>query len=180
MQNKDREAIAKLYLEAWDRSQEYNWDNPYKGDIRKLKQHETNIDIDSERVVKHPLTDEFSADPDDYPNRMSDFDGENGYPTRDELLNNPVMVLIYDKIRNDKDFAFYPTQLGDMDPPNTWSDSDILEIVEYALGDSYDILKEPRKNAKQIYQLVRNFFARNVAKNTYNPSNDPDSEYGGF
>lgn len=159
MNNKDQINIGKILNEMYDRSEEYDWENPYKDDIKKLKKREQDIDVESGRVVR-TNSGEWSADPEDFPNQ-----GEyepSYFPSTEEMLNDPTIIKIIDKLKNDRDFAFVETKLGDMEPPSTWSDDAIAEsIVAYSDIDP-EMFKQPKKFAKEIYNKAKKYFMRYI------------------
>jgi hypothetical protein len=40
MKQKDRDAIARLYLEQIDNSENFDWENPYKDDVDNIRTHD--------------------------------------------------------------------------------------------------------------------------------------------
>lgn len=52
MRISDKEALLKLMCERYDDSQAYDWDNPYKDDLRALAKHHHKIDRESGRMDK--------------------------------------------------------------------------------------------------------------------------------
>lgn len=155
MTNKDRDAIGKLYLEALDKSLAYDWDNPYHADLKQLKQHETDVDVDSERVVGRDG--EWSADPEDYPNQ---------YPNTEhgvvDLYKHPTMLIIANKLQSDKEFAFSPTKLGDMDPVSEWSHEDIIEFISQYANIPNEWFENIPKFKKDIYNAAKQYFTKHI------------------
>lgn len=161
MTKKDQINIGKILNEMYDRSEEYDWENPYKDDVRKLKQHENEVDVDSERVVK-TRGDEWSADPEDFPNQGDYESPEYPYPNIKQLSSDPTIIKIIDALKNDRAFAFSETKLGDMDPPSTWSDNDMLEfLIAYSDIDP-EMFKQPKRFAKEIHGKAKKYFIDNI------------------
>jgi len=153
MTKKDQDNIAKLVLEMYDDTERYDWDNVPTKSLKHLKKHESDIDQESERVVR-TNNGEWSADPEDYPNQIDD---------RGEYVDwfdSPVMIMVAGRLQNDKDFAFSDTKLMDMNPPNEWNVNDIIEMFGY-IGLNDDEAKYPEKYKKSIYQKAKNFFMKN-------------------
>ena len=138
MKQKDREAIAKLYVEGLDRSQEYDWSNPYQDDMYNIMKSDKAAMDEVGTVPDEKDPPKISTHPEFFKYLTSSLADKLNHPISAKTVENAIQDLsAHGKLNNDIAYTMeYGRETSEFDE----YDSDYSYDEDEIYGDYIDKL----------------------------------------